>query len=173
MIGSRSGLDVRGPAPGQPTRCLLFCDTSPHAVALKPSLAIEVGADTISVINPDTHAATASAPLAQVTAIPANYRRDPAMVLGHRSRSEQFPTTIAVLVVRVPGAQSLSIGCPDGRGVIGPRVVYRSFSLVYRFSWRSAVPKEKQPAYWLSGADWLTLVEKFGLAPQLEDSARR
>jgi hypothetical protein len=37
----------------------------------------------------------------------------------------------------------------------------------YRFSWRGAVPEDNEPAYWASGADWLTLVAKFGLAPNL------
>jgi DNA-binding beta-propeller fold protein YncE len=34
------------------------------------------------------------------------------------------------------------------------------------------VPAEDEPAFVVSDADWLTLVEKFGLAPRLEDKAR-
>jgi hypothetical protein len=39
---------------------------------------------------------------------------------------------------------------------------------VDRFSWRGAVPEDNEPAFWASGADWLALVDKFGLAPNLE-----
>ncbi len=43
-----------------------------------------------------------------------------------------------------------------------------------RFSWRSGGKDlGENPAYWVSGADWLTLVEAFDLAADLEDKARR
>jgi hypothetical protein len=38
------------------------------------------------------------------------------------------------------------------------------------FSWVGSVPHEKDPAYLVSGSGWLTLVEKFGLTPQLQGS---
>jgi hypothetical protein len=147
MIGSRSGLEVRGPVPGEPTRCLLFRKPSFEAVALKPSLAIDVGTEKISVVNPDTNARVASASLAQVTATPAEW-----------TFSQQIKSTLPVLVVCGPGVQPLSIGCLDGIGVQGPRFSFNPKGQ-YRFVWRGEVPKEKEPTYWVSGADWLTLVE--------------
>jgi hypothetical protein len=39
-----------------------------------------------------------------------------------------------------------------------------------RFEWRGDVHREKSPDYLVSGADWLTLVEAFGLAPRLLES---
>jgi hypothetical protein len=62
-----------------------------------------------------------------------------------------------VMVVRIPGLQErlqanrpLTISCRDTR-----------------FSWCTQVPSEPPPAFVVSGADWQTLVEKFGLAPYL------
>jgi len=62
----------------------------------------------------------------------------------------------------VPGAPPLTFGSPhiesSGR----------------RFSWSGSVLIVNQPpAYILSAADWLTLVEKFGLAADLNDAARK
>jgi hypothetical protein len=89
-IGSRrSGLDVRPPEPGQPTRCLLFPNSlliqemGPFAVrkkreflesASQPRLAIDVGADGIRLIDPNTNALIAAVSTAQVTATPVIYR---------------------------------------------------------------------------------------------------
>jgi hypothetical protein len=164
VIGSRSGLDVPGAASGEPTRCWLvsistikgasYSDTI--AFNFKPSLAIDVGKDAIWVMDPYTNALVASAWLAQATATPAKreYTR-----FG-------YSMTVPILVVGVPGVQQLSIGCLD-RGVQGPQYSYAHGRGQYRFSWRGAVPEDNEPAYWASGADWLTLVDKFGLAPCL------
>ncbi|OBA78076.1 hypothetical protein A9W99_03670 [Mycobacterium sp. 1164966.3] len=159
-ISGRSELDVRPPLPEEPTRCLLFRKPSYKAVASKPSKAIEVGAQQISVINSDTSARIESAPPAQVTATPAQW-----------TFSGRIKSTLPVLVVRGPGVQPLSIGCLDGIGVQGPRFSFNPKGQ-YRFGWRGEVAKTKEPAYWVSGADWLALVEKFGLTSQLEDKAR-
>jgi hypothetical protein len=67
--------------------------------------------------------------------------------------------------VCIPGAQRLPIGCIEPAQGFGQRLEY-----IYRFWWQDPVPQEKAPAYFVSSADWLTLVEKFGLATQLEDS---
>jgi hypothetical protein len=44
-----------------------------------------------------------------------------------------------------------------------------------RFTWRGNVPSlpsdSGYPPYALSGEDWLTLVDKFGLTPKLKDDA--
>jgi hypothetical protein len=168
-VGRRSGLGVRQPAPGEPTRCLLiacpnwfFSDTLSGSLAAfstpfkfafsrrtqsaPPSLAIDVDDNAVCVIDPVTNTVLASARLAQVTATPAihTYYRKSGM-------------TMPVMVVRIPGLQErlqahrpLTISCRDGR-----------------FSWATQVPSEPPPAFVVSGADWCTLVEKFGLAPYL------
>jgi hypothetical protein len=186
MVGRRCGWDVRGPAPGDPTRCVLFPNASRffsysgfgifnnartlrqlQASPPQPSLAIDVGKDAIWVIDPNTNALMASAWLAQMTATPAEN-------ITYVMRAGNWPTP--VLVVCVPGLQPLTIGCPDSPDPGWPRVSYSAVGVksgVVRFSWRGEVYRENQPDYLVSGADWLTLVEKFGLAPQLEDTATR
>jgi hypothetical protein len=102
--------------------------------------------------------------LAQVTATPAENRT-------YVFRAGTWTTP--VLVVRVPGLQPLSIGCPEPRTRLAS-VSYSAAGVnrnVSRSSRRGEVYQENQPEYVVSGADWLTLVEKFGLAPQLEDTA--
>src|SRR6202021_3574033 len=63
------------------------------------------------------------------------------------------------LVGVVPCGRPPALGCLHQHGFTG-----------YRFSWRGAVPQKKDPAYYVSGADFSTLVDNLGLAPQLEDS---
>jgi hypothetical protein len=168
-IGRRSGLDVRQPAPGQPTRCLLipspawfFGDTlsgslaslvrpfklgfSQRALNPQPSMAIDVDDTGIWVIDPNTNTVIVSARLAQVSATPAKH-----------TYYRKSGLTMPVMVVRVPGLQErlgatrpLTIACRERR-----------------FSWNTRVPSEPPPAFVVSGADWCTLVEKFGLAPYL------
>ena len=183
MVGRRSGLDIHRPAPGEPTRCLLapcpawfFPDTasgsmaalsrpfkyasSKRAVSATPSLAIDVNDDAVWVIDPNSNTVITSARLAQVTATPAKH-----------TYYKKSGLTAPVMVVRVPGLQErlgatrpLTITCRDGRFTGTRRSV----------SWRTEV-HEEQPAFVVSGADCLTLVENFGLAPYLvgrDDSAR-
>jgi hypothetical protein len=175
-ISSRSGLDVRGSAPGEPTRCWLvsrsttmrasYSDTL--AYNFRPSLAIDVGNDAIWVMDLTTNALVGSAWLAQVTATPAT-RKYPGS-----SASGGLSATMPILVVGVPGVQPLTIGCLD-RGVNGPQYSYSAHGQ-YRFAWRDIctplmgwceVSEAVEPDYWTSGADWLTLVAKFGLAQNL------
>jgi hypothetical protein len=131
----------------------------------QPGLAMDVGKDAIWVTDLNLNALIASAWLAQVTATPAENRT-------YVFRAGTWTTP--VLVARVPGLQPLTIGCPDSPESAWPRVSYSAAGVnrnVSRFSWRGEVYQENQPEYVVSGADWLTLVEKFGLAPQLEDTA--
>jgi hypothetical protein len=182
--------DVTGVAgaTAQPTRCLLFPNPlliqqmGPFAFrkkqqllqsASQPRLAIDVGKDAIWVKDPSSDALIGSAWLAQVTATPETYR------YRYGSRSWLFApsfdqiagrlleqamakslSTSPVLVVCVPGLQPLIIGCRDSVG-----------GLERRFSWRGKVRQRvnEPPEYAVSGADWLTLVEKLGLATYLED----
>jgi hypothetical protein len=124
----------------------------PRTVDPQPSLAIDMGKDAVSVIDPNTNALIASASLAQVTATPAEFK------CYAESPNEGWETR-AVLVVRVPGAQPLSIGCLS-------RVIWGS-----RFSSRGKVPRVKLPEFLVSAADWRALVSAW--PPNLEDKARR
>jgi hypothetical protein len=174
-VGGRgSGLDVRGPALGEPTRCLLFPNPYlaeqlgsfafrkqlRHQRSLsKPSLLLDVDDDALRVIDPNTDALSASAPRADVTATAATFQPD--SVTSGDGSTYNYPATPG-LVVRVPGAQPLSIGCLE---LVGSE---------FRFSWRGdALRPNDRPAYVVSGADWQALAEEFGLTPQLEDKARR
>ncbi len=63
--------------------------------------------------------------------------------------------------VAIPGLPSLGIGCPDGNLQGKPR-----------FAWhRNSRPKSQRgtPQFTVSAADWLTLIEAFGLRAHLED----
>ena len=161
VVSRRSGLDVRGPAPEEPIRCLLFPRPSTGAFSAftlpvralrklnpQPRLAIDVGADAVWVIDPNNKAPIASASLAQVTATPADY-------LWYPKGGVKTP----VLIVGVAGLRPLTIGCPQSR------MTWQSL-----FSWRGKVPSAKEPEFMVSDADWLVLVEKFGLAPYLDKS---
>jgi hypothetical protein len=162
--GRRSGLAQHGPALGEPTRCLLFPRSAQRLVSSsearknrrtgrshwQPSLAVDVDNDAIRVIDLDSNALSASASLAQVTATPVTY----SYVTGGGSDGS-YRVTLPGLVMGVPGLQPLAIGYNDQ----------------HRFSWRRNVPVEKRDAaYAVSEADWLTLVEKFGLAPYRKDA---
>ncbi|MEB3981279.1 hypothetical protein OQ968_08400 [Mycobacterium sp. 663a-19] len=148
MAARRSGLDVRGPAPDEPLRCLLYPPAKPMGPfefrvkeqPAPPRLAIDLGADAIRVIDPNTNALVASASRSRVTATPANYK------VVDDVGSHNFP----VLVVCVPGLQPLTIQC--------------------RRAWRGKVPIEKnKPEFMVSDADSRALVEKFGLTANLKD----
>lgn len=179
-VGPR-GLDIDEPASVEPIRCQLvpnparlfsssffgmFKNTA-TALSLKanppqPSVAIELGEDAISVIDLKCNASIASAPLAQVTATPAESTRWMPKV-GTQIKP--------VLVVSVPDSQPLTIGCSD---VAGPSQTTWSgkTTFAHRFSWRNQAARENEPAYVVSDADWLALVEKFGLAADMDDNAR-
>jgi hypothetical protein len=168
MIGRRSRLDERGPAPGEPIRCLLF--TNPwlltrrqRARDVQPVLALDLAGDQIRVIDPNANATVASAFLAQVTATPADN-------VVRMSGSWKVNYVEPVLVVSVPGMAPLTIGCRDETDPFG-MWVWGSRQFPRRFSWSDSVPSERATDFVVSGADWVTLVKKFGLAPQLDDSA--
>jgi len=177
LVSRRSGLDVRPPAPGEPTRCLLFANAllvqeiGPFAFRKReqfmrslrqPRLAIDVGVDGIRVIDPNTNALIASVSPTQVTATPVVFRpvqRHLLPNLGHAisDAATNYWSTSPGMRVSVPGMAPLTIGCRDT--VSG---------LDQRFSWPDNVPTEHARAdYEVSGTDWLILVEKFGLAPHL------
>ncbi|WP_142282318.1 hypothetical protein [Mycobacterium sp. IEC1808] len=167
-----------------PVRCLLF--PSPLAIqqmgafalrrkqqllnsANHPRLAIDVDADSIRVVDPNTNALHASVQVAQVTATPETYQfrygglgfGSPDQIVGRmfeRGMASSLSTT-PVLVLGVPGAPPLTIGCRDTIG-----------GLDMRFSWPRDVRQRvnEPPEFSVSGGDFLLLVEKFGLAPYLQ-----
>jgi DivIVA domain-containing protein len=181
MVGRRTELDVRPPTPGEPTRYVLFpnplriqaASASKTSKQLKlfrsaSNLAVDVGADAIRVVDPNTNALIASASPTQVTATPATYQYPythwyPSLNNVVTDFEMQYLSKAPELILCVPGAQPLTIACLDvdtGGALPG---------IARRFSWRDDVPVEDEPAeYAVSGADWPTLVEKFGLAPYLE-----
>jgi hypothetical protein len=170
--GPRSGVDVRGPAQAEPTRCLLF--PNPYlaeefgSMAFRrhlrfqrsrpqPSLFVDVDGDAIRVIDPHSNAPGASAWVTQVTATPATFQPD--SVTSGDGSTYSYPA-IGGLIVCFPGTQPLTIGCLD-----------RARSQ-FRFCWSAGVPRANQRAdYVVSGGDWLTLVERFGLTAHLQDRA--
>jgi len=172
--GRRSGVDMRGPALGEATRCLLFPNPylaeqmGPFAFRKhlelqrslsKPSLVLDVEDDTMRVIDPNGDALRASASRADVTATPATFQAD--SVTSGDGSTHDYPATPG-LAVCVPGVEPLTIGCLDLAGSD------------FRFSWRGRSPRRNErPAYVVSAADWLALVEKFGFTSQVEDKARR
>jgi hypothetical protein len=166
-LGGRAA--ARGPAPGEPTRCILFpnsqtiVNSGPFAFRTKQRLVnslgreqlfIDVDHDTVRVIDPESHTVDATAAVSRITATALSYEtRD--------VESSQVSKTPA-LTMSVPGIPPLTFGCPHlerwGR----------------RFSWSgNAHVVGDPPTYILSAADFLTLVEKFGLAANLNDAARR
>jgi hypothetical protein len=112
-----------------------FFSTARFGMSQQPRLAIDVGKDALWVFDLKTNALVASAWVTQVTATPA-------MRIA-RARGQ---LTMPALVVRVPGLQPLTIGSPDPR-----------------FSWPRGVDEVGPPEYVVSGADWRTLVGKFGV----------
>jgi hypothetical protein len=139
-------------ASGDPIRCQL--NPAPSFWKKQPPLALDVGKDAIRVIDSNTTALIASASLAQVTAKPAKYTHS----------SESGPTyTQPVLVVGVPGLPPLRIGT----ALAG----YSSWGAgaQYRYAWSGKVGRAKRPTYVVTVAQWLRLVEKFGLSTLVVD----
>jgi hypothetical protein len=170
LIGSRSRLDVRGPAPGESIRCLVF--TNPWLLTRRqrrretqPVLALDVGSDQIRAVDPNASVPVASAFLAQVTATAADR-------VVRMSGSWKVVMVKPVLVITFPGMAPLTIGCHDETDPWGTWM-WSSRQFAGRFSWSGNVPSEREPDFVVSGADWLTLVETFGLAQYLDDRAAR
>jgi hypothetical protein len=160
-LGGRAA--ARGPAPGEPTRCILFPNSqtivNSGAFAFRKKqrlvnslgreqLFIDVDNDTIRVIDPDGRTVDATAPVSRITATALSYET-------RNAETSQVSKTPA-LTMSVPGVPPLIFGCP------------------HRFSWSGSVLiVNVPPAYILSAADWLTLVEVLGLAANLKDAARK
>ncbi|MGE0214474.1 hypothetical protein [Mycolicibacterium sp.] len=182
LVAGPSGLDVRTPSPDDPIRCLLF----PNSLKLQelgsslrkqrqflaqqrhPRRALVVSPTRIQLIDPTTDTLLASVSPVHVSAQPVDFRPPqqnhwfPSVggivsdaATNHWSRSPGLRVTI-------PGMAALTIGCRDT--VMG---------LDYRFSWPADVPVEQARAdYEVSGTDWQTLVETFGLTQHLVNHER-
>ena len=152
MVGRTSGLDVSPPAPGGPTRCLLFPNSlliqemGALAVTKKreflesagqPRLAIDVGANAIRVIDPTSNALIAAVSPAQVTATPVTYSptsRHWFPTVGNilSNAAMNYWSTTPGMRVSVPGMPPLTIGCRD-----------TAMGLDFRFSWPDNVGTRK------------------------------
>ncbi|MBV9514596.1 MAG: DivIVA domain-containing protein, partial [Mycobacteriaceae bacterium] len=157
-------------ASDEPIRCVLheiFSRRSVWRNALRlnfngahPALAMEVSKDAIRVIDLTTNALITSARLAQVTATPKEYRH-------YSSGTDIIPDfwceRMPVLVVGVPGLPSLSIGpLPPG---MPPNRARRGAIYTGVPTWPKSLPTTtKYPTHVVTTPDWLTLLEKFGLA---------
>ena len=179
VVSRRSGLDIRPPGPGEPSRCLLFVNSlkiqEMGSFSLRkqrefvksmsePRLAIDVGPDGIRVIDPKSGALVAAVSNAQVTATPVVFRPVQGFhwfpTVGNvvSNAATNYWSTAPGIRVNIPGMEPLTIGCRDS--VSG---------LDFRFSWPDGVPVEAARSdYEVAGTDWVTLVEKFGLAPQVK-----
>jgi hypothetical protein len=192
LSGRWSGSAARAPAAGEPSRCLLF----PNPLLIQKmgsfafrkrqrlmgsllhlQLVVDFDGDAIRVIDPDSNAVTASAWLSQVTATPATYvpksaGNVPNIGLDAESVAEgvasnavgTYLSTMPAVAVGVPGIKPLTVGCREFKG------------MQLRFSWRrkaNAPVTNDPPAYTVSAADWLTLIEKCGLSSSLTDVAKR
>ncbi len=157
-------------APGEPIRCVLIEVFNRRKLwrnrlrldfsRARPALAMDLGTDAIRVIDLTTNALIASARLAQVTATPKE----------HTFSQDMFSSWIfPVLVVGVPGLPRMTIG-PLPLGVSPDWARHGAYATSFASSWRPTVPTTfKYPTHVVTNAEWLSLVEKFGLAPQLND----
>ncbi len=166
-LGGRAA--ARGPAPGEPTRCILFpnsqtiVNSGPFAFRKKQRIVnslgrarlfVDVDNDTIRIIDPESHTVDASVPVSRITATPLSYET-------HDSETGHTTKTPA-LTMSVPGLPPLTCGCSH-LAVSGRR-----------FSWSGSFHiVNEPPTYVLSAADWLTLAETFGLAANVNDAARK
>jgi hypothetical protein len=149
-------------ATGEPIRCELV-PVPPRVVEnfllptkekpTAPPLVLEVGIDdAIRVIDANTKALVASDWILQVTATPTKY-------LGGDENNPSY--TQPLLALHVPGLRPLRIG---------PRPMDRAWGRPrFRYGWRGRVRGHKEPAYEVTEAEWLTLVEKFGLGTRVVD----
>ncbi|WP_101951055.1 hypothetical protein [Mycobacterium sp. 3519A] len=184
MVSRRTGLDVRRPGPDEPVRCLLFTNSlkvqeiSSFSVRKQqqfmgslgqPRLAIEVSPDVIRVHDAVTNNLIASVSPGQVTATPVTFRPMqgyhwfPSAGNLMSDAATNYWSTSPGMRVAIPGVQPLSVGCRDS--VSG---------LDFRFSWTGDIPTEAARAdYEVSGTDWLTLAESFGLVSRLNTKGER
>jgi len=185
MLGRRTGLDVRPPGPDEPTRCLLFTNSlkvqeiSSFSFRKQQQfmrslgqarLAIDVAPEVIRVVDPSTNTLIASVSPAHVTATPLTFspRQGTRWFIASLGNvisdvATDYWSTSPGMSISIPGMAPLTIGCRDS--VSG---------LDFRFSWTGEIPSVNARAdYEISGADWLTLAKRFGLASHLHTKGER
>jgi hypothetical protein len=161
-------VDYGSAASGEPIRCELVPLPQSYSGTVwtkappePPALALDMGIDgAIRVIDTKTNALVASASLAQVTATPARCR----------TGGGEYPShTDPLLIVAVAGLQPLRIR-PS------PMKYGMTYTLGdYRYSRRDIeggadrLASADQPTYVVTEADWLALVERFGLSSRVVD----
>ena len=165
-------------ASGRPTRCQLFASPDESKIfkgralqeslartfAEQPQLAIDVGSDAISVIEPVSKAVITSAGRAQVTATPAIYAPVSDSAEGARPRQYKQP----MLIVNVPGGLNLRIAIRPMRYSIWN-------GHQFRYAWRiKAGPLDvrlpaQSPTHVAMETEWFSLLETFGLAALVVD----
>jgi hypothetical protein len=164
-------------ASDRPTRCQLFASPDESKIfkervlqesltrtfGEQPQLAIDVGTDAISVIEPASKAVIASAGRAQVTATPAIYAPVSESTEGG-SRQYKQP----MLIVNVPGGVNLRIAIRPMRYSIWN-------GHQFRYAWRmKAGPLDvrkpaQSPTHVARETEWFSLLETFGLARLVVD----
>lgn len=165
-------------ASGRPTRCQLFAspdeskffkerdlqESLARTFAEQPQLAIDVGDDAISVIEPASKAVITSAGRAQVTATPAIYAPVSQAAEGAGSRQYKQP----MLIVDVPGVLNLRIAIRPMRYSI-----WNGHN--FRYAWRmKAGPRDvrkpaQSPTHVAADTEWFNLLGAFGLAALVVD----
>lgn len=155
----------------QPSPCLLFASPEDfggwqqrmldehlwRAFAQKPQLAIDVGRDAISLIDPASHAVIASAGLGQVTVKAQTYSP-----LDHTGEGVSKLFTQPVLCLQVPGIGDLRIA-------ILPMRFSPWTGQQFRCAWRKAARARDvhepalSPTHVVRDSEWINLVKQFGL----------
>ena len=108
-----------------------------------PALVVQLEAEGLRLLDAKTGASVTAARYVHVQGLPAQH-----------TYSGRSSYTMPMLVLLVPGTKPLTLGIPD-----------------FRYSWLGDVRKEGAAEYVVGGADWLTLVERFGVRHLLKVGA--
>ena len=164
-------------AASRPTRCQLFSSPDESKIfkeralqeslartfAEQPQLAIDVGNDAISVIEPASKTVITSAGRAQVTATPAIYAP-----VSESSEGDVRQYKQPMLIVNPPGGLNLRIAIRPMRYSIWN-------GHHFRYAWRmKAGPLDvkspaQSPTHVATDTEWFSLVEVFGLGALVVD----
>ncbi|OBF44066.1 hypothetical protein A5787_14130 [Mycobacterium sp. 852002-50816_SCH5313054-b] len=144
-------------------------DDTVKLFAQQPLLAIDVGEETVSVVDPASDALISSAAIREVTATPGTYAP-----MDQSSESTRRLYTQPLLLLEGPGSLDVRIG-------ILPMRVTTWTGHQFRYAWRrKARPLdldhayrhdrvERRPMHVVTDAEWRSLVGTFGLATLVVD----
>lgn len=139
-------------------------DDAAKTFAGQPPLAVDVGDDTVAIVDPAGNAVISSAAIRDVTATPGTYAP-----MDQSSESTSRRYTQPLLLLEAPGALDVRIG-------ILPMRVTTWTGHQFRYAWRRRARPldldeayrhdrvERRPIYVVADAEWRSLVETFGLA---------